>query len=169
MRHGWPLALAGGRVLLPAETAVAEAARATCMLIGAARAETLKLANQREAAVPEAPVLVRAAAPFDLAAARALADPALDLATPLKGPYKAEPLDWRDEAAAALELARRAGILPAFLVDPEEAGEPQPFAPADLDALADPARLAIAARAHLPVAAGEECEIVAFRSIDDLR
>jgi GTP cyclohydrolase II len=139
------------------------------MLIGAARAETLKLANQRDAAVPHAPVLVRGAPPFDLASARALADPALDLANPLKGPFKAEPFDWRDAAAAALELARIAGILPAFLVDPNDPGEAQPFWPSDLAALTDPSRLTVAARAHLPVSAGEECEIIAFRSADDLR
>jgi GTP cyclohydrolase II len=169
LRHGWPIALEGGPVLLPAETAIASEARAPCMLIGAARAETLKLANQREAAVPDAPVLVRGAEPFDLAAALAVADPALDLVHPLKGPFKAEPLDWRESAAAALELARMAGILPAFLVDPSDAGEAQPFAPADLAAFSDPARLTIAARAHLPVSASEDCEIVAFRSADDLR
>ncbi|MCT2557685.1 GTP cyclohydrolase II [Tsuneonella sp. YG55] len=169
LRHGWPIALDGGPTLLPAETAFAPGARAERMLIGAARAETLKLANQREAAVPEAPVLVRGAGKFDLAAARALADPALDLANPLKGPFRAESLDWAEGAAAALELARIAGILPAFLVDPANAGEAQPFAPADLAAFTDPARLVIAARAHLPVAAGEACEIVAFRTPDDLR
>jgi GTP cyclohydrolase II len=139
------------------------------MLIGAARAETLKLANQRAAAVPEAPVLMRAAEPFDLAAARAVADPALDLASPLKGPFKAEPIDWHGGAVAALELARIAGILPAFLVDPSGAGEAVLFAPADLAAFADPARLGIAARARLPVSASEDCEIVAFRAPDDLR
>jgi GTP cyclohydrolase II len=139
------------------------------MLISAARAETLKLVNQREAAEPHAPVLVRGAERFDLAAARALADPALDLTYTLKGPFKAEPIDWAAGAAAALELARLAGILPAFLVDPKQAGEAQPFAPADIMALTDPSRLVIAARARLPVAAGEDCEIVAFRSADDLR
>ena len=41
------------------------------MLISAARAETLKLANQREAAEPHAPVLIHGAEPFDLAAAMA--------------------------------------------------------------------------------------------------
>ncbi|TCJ39913.1 GTP cyclohydrolase II [Parafrankia sp. BMG5.11] len=169
LRHGWPIALACGPVLLPAETAVAADAAAVQMLISAARAETLKLVNQREAAEPHAPVLVRGAEPFDLSAARALADPALDLATPLKGPFKAEPLDWISGASAALELARIAGILPAFLVDPRHAGEAQPFAPDDLRALADPARLTVAARARLPVSASEECEIVAFRSADDLR
>jgi len=156
-------------VLLPAETAIAQSASSARMLISAARAATLKLINQLEAAEPHAPVLVRGADPFDLAAARALADPALDLAYPLKGPFKAEPLDWGEGAAAALELARIAGILPAFLIDPEQAGEAQSFAPADLSALVDTRRVVIAARAHLPVNASEECEIVAFRSVDDIR
>ena len=169
MRHGWAIALDGGPVLLPAETAYAAVATSERMLIGAARAETLKLANQREAAVPHAPVLLRGAEAFDLAAARAVADPALDLANPMKGPFRAEPLDWTEGATAALELARIAGILPAFLVDPANAGEAQRFGPTDLAAFVDPSRLVIAARAHLPVAAGEECEIVAFRAPDDLR
>jgi GTP cyclohydrolase II len=156
-------------VLLPAETAVASEASSARMLISAARAETLKLVNQREAAEPHAPVLIHGADAFDLAAARALADPALDLANPLKGPFKAEQLDWIEGAAAALELARIAGILPAFLVDPDRAGEAQPFARSDIAALADTSRLVIAARARLPVNASENCEIVAFRSADDLR
>jgi GTP cyclohydrolase II len=139
------------------------------MLISAARAATLKLLNQLEAAEPHAPVLVRGADLFDVPGGRALADPALDLAFPLKGPFKAEPLDWPGDAAAALELARIAGILPAFLVDPAYAGEPQPFEAADLIALGDPNRLVIAARANLPVSASENAEIVAFRSPDDLR
>ena len=169
LRHGWPLALQGGPVLLPVETAIAGHSPSGTMLISAARAATLKLANQRAAALPHAPVLIRGAAPFDLARARGVADPALDLATPLKGPFMALPIDWGEQAAAALELARLAGILPAFLVDPEDAGEAQPFAPGDLAALAEPGRIAIATRAHLPIAATEQSEIVAFRSADDLR
>ncbi|WP_240623873.1 GTP cyclohydrolase II [Tsuneonella suprasediminis] len=169
LRHGWPIALDGGPVLLPAETAIANGATSRLALISAARAATLKLANQREAAEPHAPVLVRAAEPFDLAAARALADPALDLATPLKGPFRAETLEWEEAAQAGLALARIAGILPAFMVDPQNAGEPQPFAPGDLSALSDPVHLTIASRARLPVDASDQAEIVAFRSIDDTR
>ncbi|MGN6500611.1 MAG: GTP cyclohydrolase II, partial [Tsuneonella sp.] len=169
LRHGWAVAPANAPLLLPAETAIAPRARTPQMLIGAARAGTLKLINQIEAAAPQAPVLIRAAEPFDLAAARAVADPALDLATPLKGPFRAEHLDWSEAAAAALELARLAGILPAFMVAPANAGEAQAFAPADLAAWKDPANLVVASRAHLPVAASENCEIVAFRSADDMR
>ena len=62
-----------------------------------------------------------------------------------------------------------AGVLPAFLVDPAPSGEAQIVAAADLAEWKDTARLAIAARARLPVAAAEEAEIVAFRSADDLR
>lgn len=142
---------------------------ADTLLISASRAATLKLANQRDAAVPGAPVLLRGAEPFDLAAARAVADPALDLATPLKGPFAALPLAWTREAGAALELARIAGILPAFMVAPGDAGEAQAYAPGDLAAYTDPARLVIATRARLPVAVCEAAEIVAFRSPDDLR
>ncbi len=169
LRHGWPVRLDGGAVLLPAETGLGDAAQARTMLISAARAVTLKLANQREAAVPEAPVLIRGADPFDLPLARALADPALDLAYPFKGPFRAEPLDWPEAAGAAMELARLAGILPAFLVDPAQPGEVQDLAAADLAAWKDSAQLVIATRARLPVAAAEDAEIVAFRSADDLR
>jgi hypothetical protein len=131
LRHGWPIVLDGRFTLLPAETGLGQA-QAPTMLISAARAVTLKLANQREAAVPEAPVLIRGAEPFDLAGARALADPALDLTWPMKGPFLAEALDWREAAAAAMELARLAGILPAYLVDPDPAGEAVALSAADL-------------------------------------
>jgi GTP cyclohydrolase II len=161
--------VSGAFTLLPAETGFGTGVSSGRMLISAARAVTLKLANQREAAVPEAPVLIRAAEPFDLTLARAVADPALDLLYPMKGPFAAEHLDAPEAAKAALELARLAGVLPAFLVDPTPAGEAQAVSAADLAEWKDTARLAIAARARLPIAAAEEAEIVAFRSADDLR
>lgn len=169
LRHGWPIRVAGGPVLLPAETGFAPGVTGPRMLISAARAVTLKLANQREAAVPEAPVLIRAAEPFDLDGARAVADPALDLRYPMKGPFAAEHIDDPAAAETAMELARLAGILPAFLVAPEMDGEVQDVSPQDLAGWKDTARLAIASRARLPVAACENAEIVAFRSFDDMR
>ena len=169
LRHGWPLALTGAPVLLPVETAIAPDARTPLALISSARAATLKLANQRAAASPASPVLIRAAEPLDLAAARPIADPALDLAAPLKGPFRAEPLEWADAARVAVELARLAGILPAFLVAPEEAGEPVALDPADLVLWHDAEHLAIATRAHLPTAICEEAQIIAFRKPDDMR
>ena len=169
LRHGWPLAIADGPVLLPVETAVATEASCATMLISAARAATLKLANQREAAEPHAPVLIHGTEPFTLASARMIADPALDLLSPLKGPFRAEDLPWRAQAEAAMELARIAGILPAFLVNPEQGGEAVFVAPDDLAQWADSRRLFIASRARLPVAAADNAEIVAFRSADDMR
>ncbi|MFU7526906.1 GTP cyclohydrolase II [Qipengyuania sp. ASV99] len=169
LRHGWPLAFADGPTLLPVETAIASGASAPHMLISSARAATLKLANQRAAAVPHAPVLIHGAEPFNLRTAVPIADPALDLANPLKGPFRAEPIAWEDAAHAAMELARIAGILPAFLVNPETAGEAQRVCASDLDAYTSAGALRIVTRANLPVSAYEEAQIVAFRSPDDTR
>lgn len=169
LRHGWPIVVDGVLALLPAETGLGQEVTARTMLISAARAITLKLANQREAAVPEAPVVIRAAERFDLTMARAVADPALDLLYPMKGPFAAEHINDLSAATAAMELARLAGILPAFLVDPQPCGEAQHVAAADLAAWKDTGSLTVATRAHLPVSACEEAEIVAFRSAEDLR
>lgn len=169
LRHGWPLAFAGGPTLLPVETAIAENPLAPRMLISAARATTLKLANQREAAAPHAPVLIRGGEPFDLQTAIPIADPALDLKNPLKGPFRAEALEWPEAAQEAMELARIAGILPAFLVDPQDAGEAHVIEAGDLDAYRDAGALHIVTRAKLPVSASEDAEIVAFRSESDTR
>ncbi|MGY6637513.1 MAG: GTP cyclohydrolase II [Erythrobacter sp.] len=155
--------------MLPVETAIARGASAPQMLISAARAATLKLANQRAAAVPHAPVLIAGGAAFTMAEALPIADPAMDLGNPFKGPFRAEDLDWTETAATALELARIAGILPAFMVNPEEAGEAQPVAASDLAAYQASGALQIITRARLPVSASEDAEIVAFRSAADLR
>ncbi|WP_338467542.1 GTP cyclohydrolase II [Novosphingobium sp. ZN18A2] len=184
LRHGWPVRVSGtdGALdLLPAETGFSEPGlSAPHLLISAARAATLKLANQREAAEPHAPVLIRGGEPFTLDDARTLADPSRDLAYPMRGPFRAEPLEPREAAETAMELARLAGILPAFLVSPGTmSGTGPDIAPgigpgaeasaADLAAFRDPARLTIQARARLPVEALDHCEIVAFRARDDLR
>tara|TARA_A100001391_G_scaffold188957_2_gene159942 strand:- start:15439 stop:16551 length:1113 start_codon:yes stop_codon:yes gene_type:complete len=169
LRHGWPIAITGAPVLLPIETGLAPEASSARLLISTARAETLRLTNQREAARGSDPVLIRAGEPLDLASALPVADPSLDLATPLKGPFLAEQLPWRHEAEVALELARIAGILPAFMVAPEAGGEPVALEASDLAEFTDPAALTIATRARLPIHASEHARIIAFRSADDLR
>nr|WP_305098556.1 GTP cyclohydrolase II [Croceibacterium sp. D39] len=169
LRHGWPLQVGAGPILLPVETALGTAAQSHLALISAARAATLKLTNQREAADPHAPVLIRAAEPIDLAAARPIADPAMDLEAPLKGPFRADSLRWRAEAEAAMELALLAGILPAFLVAPTPAEPAVAVAVEDLAAWRDTSRLTIATRARLPALASEDSEIFVFRSADDMR
>ncbi len=177
LRHGWAVRVEGaepdGTVgaldLLPAETAFAQPGLyAARLLISAARAATLKLANQRDAAVPEAPVMIHGAEPFSLHSARTLADPALDLAEPLRGPFRADAFAAQAAGAAALDLARLAGILPAFMVS--TGVEPAAHvSTADLAAFKDPLELTIQARARLPVHACDAAEIVAFRARDDMR
>ena len=167
LRRGWPIRV-GALTLLPIETADPVRLAAfdpdgqAKLLLSAGRALTLKLANQMEDAVPDAPVLVERAPWLDFAVATALADPQLDLATPLKGPFRAIALSARADAAAALTLARIAGLLPAYFVGTGEAEVA--ITPADIAAHEDPARLTIAARAHLPIDGAEGTEIVAFRT-----
>ncbi|HVJ02448.1 MAG TPA: GTP cyclohydrolase II [Sphingomonas sp.] len=171
LRRGWPVAIRGGDGtlrLLAIETADSGRLKAfdpdaqAPVLLSAGRAATLKLANQRDAATPDAPVLVERVPWLDFDAATALADPQLDLATPLKGPFRALPLVASDAAAATLRLARVAGMLPAFFaIEGEDAAA---ITPADIDAHEDAARLRIVARAHLPVEGDEDAEIVAFRT-----
>jgi GTP cyclohydrolase II len=170
LRRGWPVELrAGGEqplTVLAIESAddrrLRDFGNDYHLLISAGRAETLKLVNQLAAAEPDRPVLVERAPWFDLSLATALADPQRDLATPLKGPFRTlenlRPL----ATAAALRLARIAGLLPAFFAD---GGDPEvTLTPADIDAHEDAGRLSVAVRARLPVASAEDAEIVAFRS-----
>ena len=66
-----------------------------------------------------------------------------------------------------MTMARHAGLLPAFFVR-EAVGEAETGCAADdVGTLLDPARLQIAARARLPVAASESAEIIAFRSPEE--
>lgn len=172
LRHGWPIAIRGQRDplgLLAVETADAgrlaafDPAAVAPVLLSAGRAATLKLANQIAAATPDSPVLVERAPWLDFDGAVALADPQFDMATPLKGPFRALAVRDRDVMTAALVLARTAGVLPAFFVG---VATEEPVAIAEIDAFEDPIRLAIAARAHLPIAGSEQAEIVAFRTPD---
>ncbi|MEY4268995.1 MAG: cyclohydrolase, partial [Pseudomonadota bacterium] len=122
VRRGWPVRISGADgalLLLPVEGAddaalAAFASGAADVLISGERAATLKLTNQRAAAAP-GPVCI---AGFDggVAAAVALADPALDLAHPFKGPFATKACPAPDAAAAAIILARHAGRLPAFFI-----------------------------------------------------
>lgn len=170
LRRGWPVEI-DGILYLAVETAddarlaAFDSAEPADLLISGNRAATLKLVNQREA-VPTAPVRIARAPWTDLAGATAIADPALDLATPLKGPFRTLPLDAPAGAEAALRLARLAGLLPALFVG--GCG----VAAVALDAQAvlgfdETLGLVIASRAKLPSAAAEKSEIVAFRAEAD--
>ena len=166
LRRGWPV-LVDGTAFLAVETADAEALAAfdadspADLIISGHRAVTLKLANQREA-VPTGPVRIARVPWIDLREAIAVADPALDLARPLKGPFQA--LAAPPEAEAAVRLARLAGLLPAFFIGGAAGEDAAAVASADIDRAVDAPEVKIVSRARLPVDGAEKAEIVAFRS-----
>lgn len=171
LRRGWPFRVegAGGALdLLAVESARDDALvefASHDVLLSGERAVTLKLTNQRVAAAP-GPVRLTAAV-STVTAALAIADPALDLAHPLKGPFRTIATGGDAAAATAMTMARHAGLLPAFFVR-DAVGEAETGCTADdVATLLDPARLQIAARARLPVAASETAEIIAFRSPEE--
>lgn len=160
--------------ILAAELATApmlarlEATGRADLLLTPERAQTLNILNQRPAAGAAAVAITRA--PWlDMVASISAADPAQDLATPLKGPFPTRPLGGEARAAAAgLALAKRAALLPALFAARGERPEP---GRARADAAAILAwrrapRLAIVSRARLPLAGAEDCEVVAFRPTD---
>ena len=175
IRRGWPVRVDGedgSLAVLAVETADGQRLAAfdpdgtADLLLSGERAAVLKLANQRDAAAPTAPVRVERAPWLDLPAAMALADPVGDLATPLKGPYRTVPLAAGQAGEAALTLARLAGLLPAFFIG-DLTAETCRVDTSAIAAQQSPSRLAIVARARLPIAGAEKAEIVAFRSPED--
>lgn len=170
LRRGWPVRI-GGIGFLAVETADEESlaafdsGRPADLLVSGHRAVTLKLANQRDA-VPTGPVRIERGS-MSLAQATAVADPALDLSNPLKGPFRAIETGSDAAAAAAVALARRAGLLPALFLDGEAGGDSVSLSPEDVEAFEHPESLRIASRARLPTRFAEQAEIVAFRSDED--
>jgi GTP cyclohydrolase II len=169
LRRGWPVRI-GGTGFLAVETADEEALAAfdaegpADLLVSGNRAVTLKLANQRDA-VPTGPVRIQRTA-MSLAEATAIADPALDLAHPLKGPFRTREVGC-ESAGAAIALARRAGLLPALFLGGAPGDDSVSIEAAAVEAVEAAPRLRIASRAKLPTRFAEQAEIVAFRSEGD--
>lgn len=176
LRRGWPVRISAGNGpaidLLAIESSddlslgEFSVIPTTDILLSGERAVTLKLTNQRPAASP-GPVRITDAASSH-AAAFAIADPALDLAHPLKGPFSTAPTGNDAAATAAMTLARHAGLLPAFFIRTarDETAETECDAD-DIATLLDSSRLQIAARARLPVSTSEQAEIIAFRTPEE--
>jgi GTP cyclohydrolase II len=170
LRRGWPVRI-GGIGFLAVETAdeaglaAFDSGGPADLLISGHRAVTLKLANQREA-VPSGPVRIDRSA-MSLAQATAVADPALDLSNPLKGPFRAGGIGCERAAAAAIALSRRAGLLPALFLDGEAREDSVSLSPEDVEAFEHASSLRIASRAKLPTRFAEQSEIVAYRSDED--
>jgi GTP cyclohydrolase II len=168
LRRGWAVTVQGPKAAITLRAVETNAdISAHALLISASRAATLKLVNQRAAGDTSLPVMIAAPADMTPSLAVAIADPTLDLLYPLKGPFAALPLPDEDAASAAMELARHAGLMPAFLVSDDEEEDSDIVTPADVQAFADSNNLMIATRARLPVSASETAEIVAFRSVAD--
>ena len=124
------------------------------------RAAVLRLVNQRPAAGGGA-VRIRRADWMDLPASLAAVDPVRDLATPFKGPF--ETIEAGPHDAAAITLAKLAGLLPAVFAAAPDAG--WLTVPADaLLGYAPSNGLRLVTRARLPVDGAEASEIVAFRA-----
>jgi GTP cyclohydrolase II len=170
LRRGWPVAIEGISVLA-VETADAaglaafEGEARADILISGNRAATLKLTNQR-AALPTAPVLIRRSPWIDRDGATAIADPALDLVNPLKGPFQTATIEAPAAAEAALRLTRLAGLLPALFLMGDAPSEAR-VTPSDVMAFGSGADIRIVSRARLPNRFDGKGEIVAFRSDGD--
>lgn len=140
------------------------------LLISGRRAEILKITSDKRAAGHQV-VLIERESWADLAYMLSVADPVEDLAQPLKGPFRPLPLDAAEiAAAAAVELAKAARLLPACLVVISPADEANWLTvPADAVlgyAEARAARLRIVAQAKVPLEDAENAKIMAFRADD---
>ena len=132
--------------------------RCARLILSGNRAAALKLANERDAADPNAPVVIERASWLDAQAALALADAGRDLDRGPIGPPQS--------AGAGLALARLAGLLPAlWMLDPDRS-DPS----VSIDEIArerEQPTLELVARAKLPLEGLPPTQIVAFRASDD--
>ena len=149
----------------PDSLAAFDAGAPADLLISGHRAAVLKLANQRDG-TPSGPVRIVRTSWLDLEAAKAAADPARDLETPLKGPFRTAPIEEDTAAEGAITLARLAGLLPALFVG-GAAEAPAAVGAEAIRAAARAETLVVVARAKLPNRFAEKAEIVAFRSQAD--
>ncbi len=173
---------AGGLLMLAAECATPAAlgrlrrlSPATSLVITAQRGAVLHVNPSGD----EVEILALAA-DQGVAELKAIADPAADLASPLKGPFRRGRSDEPvlDAHRAAVRLAKIARLLPAVAVSaPLAAAEGEWIAraedllrvsAADIDAYEDAiaAALQAVASAHVPLAGAEKARIVAFRPAD---
>ncbi|MDT9599571.1 GTP cyclohydrolase II [Sphingosinicella rhizophila] len=169
LRRGWPVIIDELAVLAvetadEAGLAAFDTPAAADILIAGNRAVTLKLANQRDA-VPTGPVRIARMPWIDLAGATAIADPARDLSTPLKGPFQTLPVPA--PATAALRLAKMAGLLPALFAGGTPGDDAISVGADAIGVVHDRPALTIASRARLPIAEAEKAEIIAFRAEGD--
>ena len=125
LRLGLPVALvSGGAGALAAAVETVSPARFEALRDGAVLAITAWRAATLKARAYDGDI-ARIVLPADAtpAWARAVADPAGDLDTPMKGPFRTERGGSAELARAAVVLAKEAQVLPAVLVAPLESAE----------------------------------------------
>jgi GTP cyclohydrolase II len=170
LRQGEPVTIVDARGKRIAALAVETASDASLkklpaplsLLLTHERAQTLKirLYTPRVIALPIEPKT-------GPAALRAIADPTADLDSPLKGPFEAQRGDLPDSFAAAVKLAKLAGLLPAAIVSTRGRGAVEVSSGAVFAYDEEVVKtLAIVTRARVPLEGAEKTELVAFRSTD---
>lgn len=99
----------------------------------------------------------------------AMADPTLDLSTPLKGPFRRKNHPAEDNDVAAVKLAKLAYLLPAVIASEVEGDAPQVPTVDATDVLAadlaQAQQLRQVADARVPLAGAENTRLVAFRPL----
>ncbi len=171
-RRGRPVLLRGqgGAVLCyAAETLTARALKAAGakarLVLSHARARTLKIRLYT-------PDVVALAVPgdMDLERLRAIADPTDDLTFPLKGPFDTVRDALPEAYAAAVKLAKLAGLLPAALALPARGAPKHAVGLSAADVFGYDEEivrtLKIVARARVPLEGAENAELVSFRPAD---
>ncbi len=171
LRLGLPIVLltANGPMLIAAIEAVSKdrwkeisAMPDAVLAITARRAETLR-------AIPYDGDLARIAVPkpADIWWARAIADPSHDLDMPLKGPFNCMRDGNADAHRAAINLCKKANLLPAAIVAPLSGAAPELtiLQPDDLVAAPSPTLKKIAS-AKVPLAVSELGHVHVFRPDD---
>ncbi len=173
-RRGKPVIVRDGRALRLAfavETIDAAALRALKrrgktlhLVLTHARAQTLKIRLYT-------PNVVALDIPADMTIEdlRPIADPTNDLDFPMKGPFEAVRIKLGSGYAAAIQLAKLAGLLPAVVIaDARGLMRGTEVLASAIDAYdSEVARtLKLVTRAHVPLDGAEVAELVAFRPSD---
>jgi GTP cyclohydrolase II len=161
-----PIAIAAVETTIPELLDLLDPERRAPLLISGERAAALKLANERDAADPSAPVVIERSSWLDPATALAIADPGRDLERGPVGPLQPITAECVGASRAGLVLARLAGLLPALWLLPANASGACVSITDIADERAHPA-VEIVARAKLPLEDLPPSQIVAFRASDD--
>jgi GTP cyclohydrolase II len=174
LRRGQPVVIAErGRtktIALAVETADAPAlkrlgSRPVYQLLTHARARTLKVRLYTPDVVAVIP-----AWPLNVTQLRVVADPTADLAEPMKGPFETMRTKLPESYAAAVKLAKLAGLLPSVVVAkaPTRAKGAVEISLSEIRDYEKEAvgSLALVTRARVPLDGAEKTELAAFRAHD---